>query len=203
MKKTVGIIYLGKISNTFSVQKALSEIGYNSELIKNFKKINSYNHIIIPGVGSFPEAMKELKKRKFDLILKSKNLKPKIMGICLGMQIFAKVGSEFKKTSGLNYFNAEVTKISYLKKLPNIGFFKIKFNKVGIFRNIKILSEFYFMHSYHIKKINKALITSYISYKKYKIISSIKYKNFTGVQFHPEKSGINGQKILSNFLNDK
>jgi glutamine amidotransferase len=203
MRKIVGIIYLGKISNTFSIQKALLQIGYNSELIKNFKKINSYNHIIIPGVGSFPEAMKELKKRKFDLILKNKNLKPKIMGICLGMQVFAKFGYEFKKTSGLNYYNAEIIKISFLKKLPNIGFFKIKFNKVSIFKNINNLSEFYFMHSYHIKKINKSLITSYITYKKYKIISSIKYKNFTGVQFHPEKSGVNGLKILSNFLNDK
>tara|TARA_B100001057_G_C22637029_1_gene866668 strand:- start:256 stop:867 length:612 start_codon:yes stop_codon:yes gene_type:complete len=203
MKKIVGIIYLGKLSNTFSVQRALSMIGYKSELIKDYKKINDYKYIIIPGVGSFPEAMRELKKRKFNKILNKKNLKPKVMGICLGMHIFSKVGFEFKKTLGLNYISCEVKRINFLKKLPHIGFSKIKFKKKNIFKRIKKSSEFYFMHSYHLTKIKHSLITSYINYKKYRIISSIKYKNFTGIQFHPEKSGINGQIILKNFLNEK
>ncbi len=203
MKKNVGIIYLGKISNTFSVQKALSMIGFQSDLIKDYRKINSYSHIIIPGVGSFPEAMKEFKKRKYDLIFNSKNLKPRVLGICLGMQIFAKTGYEFGKTKGINYLNGDVKKINFLEKLPHIGFSKINYKKKNIFKNIKKSSEFYFMHSYHFTKIKNAIITSYINYKKNKIISSIKYKNFIGVQFHPEKSGSNGLTILKNFLNEK
>lgn len=203
MKEVVGIIYLGKLSNTFSVQEALFKIGYKSELIKDFRNINNYQHVIIPGVGSFPEAMQEVKKRKFDKILNKKNLKPKIMGICLGMHIFSKVGFEFNKTLGLNYMGGEVKRIDFLKKLPHIGFSKLNFKKKNIFKKIKNSSEFYFMHSYCVTKIKNSFVTSYINYKKNRIISSIKYKNFTGVQFHPEKSGINGLMVLKNFLNEK
>ena len=202
MKKVIGIVYLGKISNIFSVQKVISKIGFRSELIKDFKKINDYSHIIIPGVGSFPEAMKEIKKRKFDLVLTSKYLKPKIMGICLGMHIFARFGYEFKKTKGLNYLSGDIKEINFLKKLPHVGYSSVKFKKDSLFKNLKKSSEFYFMHSYHFTKIKNNFITSYINYKNNKIISSIRYKNFTGIQFHPEKSGTNGQLILKNFLNE-
>jgi glutamine amidotransferase len=203
VKKAVGIIYLGKISNTYSVEKVLKSIRYKSELIKDFKKINEYSHIIIPGVGSFQEGIKQLKKRQFDIVLKSKNLKPKVLAICLGMHILTKIGFEFKKTMGLNLFDGKVKRINFLKKIPHIGFSKIKFKKNFLFKNIKKSSEFYFMHSYYLSKVKDEYISSYINYKRNKLITSIKYKNFIGLQFHPEKSGKIGQVILNNFLKYK
>lgn len=202
MKKKVGILNL-KISNICSLQNSLNFIGCKFETIDQSENIEKFNKLIIPGVGTFPESIKKIKKNNLDSKLKNFLKRKKILGICLGMQIFSNEGLEIKKTKGLDVYKEKIKKLKFLKKLPNIGFKKVKIvNKNFNFKNINDLSEFYFMHSFGITNIKKDYIESILEIDGKKIISSIKVQNFHGVQFHPEKSRDNGLKYLNNFLNE-
>lgn len=202
MKKRIGILNL-KISNICSLQNSLKFIGCRFETINQNADIEKFDKLVIPGVGTFPESIKKIKRNNLDLKLKNFLKKKKILGICLGMQIFSNEGFEIKKTKGLNIYKEKVKKLEFLNKLPNIGFKKVKIiNKNFNFKNINNLSEFYFMHSFGITNIKKDYIESILEINGKKIISSIKVQNFHGVQFHPEKSRENGLKYLNNFINE-
>tara|TARA_B100000073_G_C23555945_1_gene502064 strand:+ start:138 stop:746 length:609 start_codon:yes stop_codon:yes gene_type:complete len=200
MKSKIGILDL-KISNICSLENAIKFLGHKYKIVKKTDEINKYHKLIIPGVGTFPESIRKLKEDKLDLKFKHFLKNKKILGICLGMQIFSKESYEIKKTKGLNIYNEPVRKLKFIKKLPNIGFKKVKIvNNNYNFKNIKNFSEFYFMHSFGITKIKPEYVESVYEINKKKIISSIKVNNFYGVQFHPEKSRENGLKFLNNFL---
>tara|TARA_B100002052_G_C15884141_1_gene600801 strand:+ start:3977 stop:4585 length:609 start_codon:yes stop_codon:yes gene_type:complete len=200
MSQKIGILDL-RISNICSLKNAVKFLGYKFETVKEDGEINKYHKLIIPGVGTFPESIKMLKENKLDLKLKHFLKKKKILGICLGMQIFSKESCEIKKTKGLNIYQDPIKKLKFIKKLPNLGFKKVKIiNNKNNFRNIKNFSEFYFMHSFGVTKIKSEFIESVLEINQKKIISSIKVNNFYGAQFHPEKSRENGLKFLNNFL---
>jgi glutamine amidotransferase len=162
--------------------------------------------IILPGQGSFRQCMfnlmsiKELQE-SLNYFINDKT-KP-LLGICVGMQLFANVGYEEKKTIGLGWINATVKKINVLKnklKLPHIGWNNIIFKKKNtIFQNIKNLSHFYFIHSYEFLTTDKECILAEVDYGK-KIIAAINKQNLYGTQFHPEKSEKNGVALIKNFL---
>ena len=152
--------------------------------------------IVIPGVGSFKDAMHELENDGFIDPLKEFN-KP-ILGICLGMQILAELGFEFGKTSGLGLINAEVKLILCDAKIPHMGF-----NKIRVINSNELLDgvedeEFYFMHSYEM--VNYTDISALTKYDNHNFVSAIHKDNLYGVQFHPEKSRESGIKLLSNFI---
>ncbi|MDA8609010.1 imidazole glycerol phosphate synthase subunit HisH [Candidatus Pelagibacter bacterium] len=196
----IGILDLD-ISNVESLKSAVNFLGFNSQIIKVNDNIEQFEKIVIPGCGSFPSAMKKVSLNKFYLRLKEYVKNKKILGICLGMQIFLKKSDEFKKTKGLGLINLDICKLDMIPKIPNVGFRKVKINKQNyLFNNIKNNTEFYFMHSYGVANFKSLKPDSYISFGKSKIVSSVSKKNFFGTQFHPEKSGKNGLTYLYNFF---
>ncbi|MDQ7085356.1 MAG: imidazole glycerol phosphate synthase subunit HisH [Sulfurovum sp.] len=152
---------------------------------------------MLPGVGSFNDAMQELENDGFIEALKV-NTKP-ILGICLGMQILSTIGFEYGKTKGLNFITAEVKAMLVDAKVPHVGF-----NTIDVIQSNEILKgleneEFYFMHSYEM--VNYTDIISLTTYANHSFVSAIKKDNIYGVQFHPEKSREAGIKLFKNFVN--
>lgn len=205
MKKKVCVIDYG-MGNITSIENSLKYLAVNYDVISNFHKFKNYSHMILPGVGSFKTAMKNLKKRKLDQQIKYlvKNNKIKILGICLGMQLLGKSSKENGKTNGLGLMDYEVDKLRKSKKIkiPHVGFnqIKIKKNKNFFFNKISNDSDFYFVHSYKIN-INKKFDFDYCTcnYNK-NFLAAFNKNNIYGTQFHPEKSQSNGLTLLFNFL---
>ena len=203
----ISIIDMG-INNIRSVIGILNYLGFKTIVTKNEDKIMNSSALILPGVGSFPEGIENLKKNNLDLIIKSffKQGKP-ILAICLGFQMLFTESEEFGNTKGLNILNGKVRHLKSLKTnkiIPNLGWNLVNYKKNKnncLFNQLDTKPALYFIHSYHVDIKDKKYITSNISFGKKKIITSIQYKNLYGVQFHPEKSGKDGIKIIKNFLN--
>jgi imidazole glycerol phosphate synthase glutamine amidotransferase subunit len=158
--------------------------------------------LVIPGVGSFPDAMKGLINNKVaDAIITAVKIKKvPTLGICLGMQILAKIGYERGECSGLSLIDAEVRKVKCKGVLPHMGFHSIDIKKMSMLLDgINSNDQFYFMHSYEVS--NYTDILSLSSYEGHTFVSSIEKDNLYGVQFHPEKSREAGLKIFHNFIN--
>jgi imidazole glycerol-phosphate synthase subunit HisH len=196
MSQVLGIVNYGVAGNTYSIKKTIEAANGIVKILSkpdDFKKVDK---LIIPGVGSYRDAMKELNDNKFiDSILKFNGA---VLGICLGMQLLSKIGYEYGETKGLGILNSSVKKISCDGKIPHVGF-----NKIKVIKNNMLLKgieneEFYFMHSYEL--ISSDNVVSTTDYNGYKIISSIQKRNFYGVQFHPEKSRGAGIHLFTNFI---
>ncbi len=195
----VGVLNYKIAGNIYSIKKALKEVGANNivelECENDFKNIDK---LVIPGVGSFKDAMSEIEPIR-EILIENIKTKP-TLGICLGMQILSKVGFEFGKTDGLGVIEAEVKPIECEGHIPHMGFNSIEIVKNSpLFKNIDKNSQFYFMHSYEV--VNYTDILSLTTYFNHKFVSSIQKDNIFGVQFHPEKSREAGLKIFENFLN--
>lgn len=188
--------------NVDSVIKAIKIFDKTVILTNNKKEIENSKKIILPGQGSFHFGMQELKKLDLIDLLKYKVLKEKvpILGICLGMQLFAEVGFEKQRTTGLSFIEGSVKKIPSSLKLPHIGWNEVSFSKKDpLFDDIDNNKDFYFVHSYYFEcsKLNdKLAITNY----DFDFPSIIRKDNVVGLQFHPEKSLKNGLKLINNFL---
>lgn len=197
----IGIINYGS-GNIFSIKNIVHHLGFKCKIISNPCDLKKYNKIILPGVGSYNNCMKQLIKKKFASEIKKyvKNKKNFFLGICVGAQVLTEFGYENGKFRGLGLIPGSTILIKTKFNLPNIGWNSNKIIKNDkIFKDINNLSDFYFLHSYFIKTKKKFIIST-INYGK-TITATIKYKNIYGVQFHPEKSQINGIKIIKNFLN--
>jgi len=200
MSKSIKIQIIDlKINNIFSLYNSLKKIGYkNIEIINTKKNINS-NLLFLPGVGSFYKASRLLKKNNFDEKIKNftKDKNNKLFGICLGMQLLFEESNEFGKSKGLGLVRGRVKKFSSTLRVPHIGWAPvIKYKKNIKSFNFKNEGNFYFVHSYYCEPVEKKIIYTYTEYFKKKFCSSIKKENILGTQFHPEKSGLNGLKIL-------
>jgi len=200
-KATIGIIDYNT-GNLQSVKNALIKINIKASLVSKPEDINKYDKIILPGVGSFGDAMTSLKKSNLDKSIKefAKNGKH-ILGICLGSQVLFEKGYEFGKHEGLSLINGEVvpfdkTKIPHLK-IPHMGWNKIRQNQNPLFKKLDKEIYCYFVHSFHIKCEQKYIIGS--TNYGYNFASVINKDNIFGMQPHPEKSHDNGLQILKNF----
>jgi imidazole glycerol-phosphate synthase subunit HisH len=198
--------------NLRSAAKSLETAANNAqknfkiEITSNPKKISQADKIVLPGQGSFRDCylgikkIPELAETLNEFVLEKK--KP-ILGICVGMQLFAKVGHEFSETKGFGWFDAEVRKINNMNKkikLPHMGWNEIEFKKdCFLFFNVKNKSHVYFTHSYEFMTNEKECVIATTNYGN-PIIASVVKDNIIGTQFHPEKSQKNGLKILENFL---
>ena len=180
--------------NVQSVLFALERIGVKGILSDNADEINSADKVIFPGVGEASSAMKFLKGKKLDTVIK--NLKQPTLGICLGMQLMCK-HSEEGNTDCLGIFPLQVKKFVGDFKIPKIGWNNIYDLKGNLFSDLKENEYMYFVHGYYAESGNDTVgKTNYII----EYSSALKKNNFYGVQFHPEKSSVAGQKILENFL---
>ena len=185
------------VGNVKSVLNACKRIGIDAIISRDKDEIKKAKGIILPGVGSFPVAMENLKK--YDLIdildYRKKNNIP-ILGICLGMQILFKKGFEVKEFDGLGYLKGKVNLIKTSQKLPHMGWNQLFFNKNdSILRYISELDDVYFVHSY-MADFNSDEVVCYTEYGNVQIPAIVRKENVIGCQFHPEKSGEVGQNIL-------
>lgn len=185
------------VGNLKSVLNACNRIGIEAIISRNIDDIRMADGIILPGVGSFPVAMNNLQKYNLINILKEKEKnKAPILGICLGMQIMFENGYENTKTKGLGFLKGNVDKIKTLEKLPHMGWNQLYFlNDNPILKYISESDDVYFVHSY-MSDFNKSEIICYTEYGNVKIPAIVGKENIIGCQFHPEKSGEIGQKIL-------
>jgi glutamine amidotransferase len=199
MSNIIGIVNYGIVGNIHSIEKAIKAAGGQTLIINKSEQFNEVDKLVLPGVGSFKDAMQELKNDGFLEVLKT-NTKP-ILGICLGMQILSTVSFEYGVTKGLNFITAEVKPMLVNAKVPHVGF-----NTINVINKNELLNgleneEFYFMHSYEV--VNYTEITALTTYANHNFISSVKKGNIYGVQFHPEKSRDAGIKLFKNFINLK
>jgi imidazole glycerol-phosphate synthase subunit HisH len=195
----ISIIDYG-MGNLRSVQKAFEFIGAKANITSDKNEILNSRGIILPGVGAFPDAMENIEKLQLDIVLKEavKNGIP-LMGICLGMQLLFNESSEVRKTAGLGFLNGKVTKFNVDLKIPHMGW-----NNLIIDRQCKILdgikegSYVYFVHSYYAKIEDSEVLNAH-SFYGVDVPAIVSKGNVFGLQFHPEKSGEVGIKMLKNF----
>ena len=195
----IGIIDYG-LGNVNAFYNIYNENGVKLEIIKSHRDFNkSINKIILPGIGSFDKAIQLLKRNNlFDEITNFvSNNNNKIIGICVGMQIFATNSTEGDLT-GFSFIKDNFVKFKR-NTWPHIGWNNIEIlNNDELFLGIKDNSYFYFLHSYYLKNKRQNYTISNTKYGE-NFISAFKNKNVYGIQFHPEKSHFNGEKLLINF----
>ena len=196
----------GNISSVINSFKAVAKDKVNIEVTSDLKKIKSSDKVVLPGQGSFKSCVEALKSiegivdalNEFAIT----NKKP-LLGICVGLQMFADVGYEETETKGLGWISGKVTKIDNQNgkfKLPHIGWNQINIVKESkIFQNIENNSHMYFVHSYEFIPKNTNVISATTDYSS-KIVCSVEKENLFGAQFHPEKSDKIGLKIIENFI---
>jgi imidazole glycerol-phosphate synthase subunit HisH len=186
------------VGNLASLINLLGKFEYEITISKKKNVLKNADCLILPGVGNFTEAIRNLKKNKIFLYLKKLILagKPTI-GICLGMQILFKSSEESAEEIGLGILSGKIIKL----KKKNIGWFKIFSKKKDPYFKKINNKLFYFNHSYGFKGVKN----SYESYIKdlYPYLAIVKNKNVLGIQFHPEKSQYEGENFLKNILLDK
>nr|ADA82633.1 imidazole glycerol phosphate synthase HisH subunit [Candidatus Blochmannia schaefferi] len=184
-------------SNLFSIKTMLNRLGHKPIISDNSDVILQSDKLLLPGVGTAAAAMQQLKKKK--LVTLIQNCTKPILGICLGMQLFGTISEENYGIETLKIINTPIKRMQYHGfPLPHMGWNTITIpQKNPLFDKIKKNNYFYFAHSYCIKICD---VTG--AHTKYgQLFSSvIEYKNFFGVQFHPEKSGLSGQQLVKNFL---
>ena len=198
MSSVIGLINYGIAGNIYSIKKAIEKAGGTVKVVNNQDELNSVDKIVIPGIGSFKDAMNELEQRELIESLKKAIQKKPTLGICLGMQILSTLGFEYGKTKGLNLIKAEVKPMLVDAKVPHVGF-----NNIEVVKSNQLLKgleneEFYFMHSFEV--VNYTEIVSLTDYAGHKFVSSIQKDNIYGVQFHPEKSREAGINLFKNFI---
>jgi len=195
----IAVINYGS-GNLRSIVNALNELEIKNELIDNPILLKKFNKIILPGVGSYFNAIKKLKKLNFFEEIKEFADKNKsILGICLGMQILSTKGHEGGECDGLNLIEGEVNLIAKNTNISHVGWNNITIKKSKLFEKVKNDTDFYFVHSYSYKLKDEINLTSFAGFQDKKIVASIERKNIFGVQFHPEKSLNNGLQIIKNF----
>ena len=180
--------------NIHSVRLALQRQDIDPIVTDNPELISKSDKVIFPGVGEASSAMEYLKQRKLDLLLL--DLKQPVLGICLGLQLMCR-WSEENNTDCLDLFKLNVRKFPPEKKVPHMGWNTITQLNSKLFKRIPENSYVYFVHSYYAEYLPDAISqTDYINL----FSSSLQSDNYYAVQFHPEKSGKIGEKILKNFL---
>lgn len=188
------------VGNLRSVQSAFSKVGIETVISRDKEVIKNASAIVLPGVGTFPVAMKNL--QEFDLVTVLQEQKDKgvpILGICLGMQILFEKGFEMEETKGLGFINGEVKFMDIEEKIPHMGWNQLYFNHTHpLVKNIQEQDEVYFVHSYMATCPDEQLI-AYSEYGKTKVTAIVCKDNVMGCQFHPEKSGSVGRQILEAF----
>jgi len=182
--------------NIRSVDFALQRLGINALITDNPEELIAADRVIFPGVGEASSAMNYLRNHQLDKLII--NLKQPVLGICLGMQLLCKSSDE-NDAECLGIFEQKVKRFPETGlKIPQIGWNNIYRLSSDLFDGIKENDYMYFVHGYYVEKCNESIALADYGLE-YSV--AIRKDNFFAVQFHPEKSGVSGQKILENFLN--
>ena len=199
----ISIIDYG-MGNIKSIKNIFSRFNCDINIVSNYSDFKDSDAIVLPGVGAFGEAMRNLNALNIINDLKKVVIDKKVptLGICLGMQLLADSSEENGYHEGLGFIPGQVKKINVSEKLhlPHVGWNSTtKKGSCSLFNDIANNSCFYYVHSFHYV-CDKKFITAITDYEN-DIVAAIRYENIFGVQFHPERSQSNGLKLIKNFLN--
>lgn len=197
----VAIIDYGA-GNLSSVKKALDYLGAESEITQNKDKILSASYVILPGVGSFGDAMASMEERGLVDTVKQAARKKNFLGICLGLQLLFESSEESPGVDGLGILKGKIVSIPKNKglKVPHIGWNSVSLKqKGGIFKNINDESYFYFVHSFYLDGADEDVVAGVTNYGV-EIECAVQKGKLCATQFHPEKSSKAGLALLKNFL---
>ena len=196
----------GNISSVINSFKEVAKGKVNIDVTSDLNKIKSSDKVVLPGQGSFKscvDALNNINGLVDALNEFAINNKKPLLGICVGLQMFADTGYEETETKGLGWISGKVSKINNQNgkfKLPHIGWNQINIvKKSKIFQNIENYSHMYFVHSYEFIPVDKKVILATTDYSS-NIVCSVEKENIFGTQFHPEKSDKTGLKIINNFI---
>ncbi len=195
----IGIVNYGA-GNIFSLTSALSRLGLSYGMINAEEEFDQYSHIIIPGVGHAGAAMEKLKQS--GLVSAIRQLKKPVLGICVGMQLLT-AHSEEGDAQLMNIIPLETKLFDRALgiKIPHMGWNNIEIKNNLLFESVENQTQFYFVHSYFIEY--NAIFEIATADYGIRYSAAIQKDNFYGVQFHPEKSGAAGERLLMNFSNLK
>ena len=207
MKVTIVDYNSGNISSVINSFNEVAKDKVNIEVTSDLNKIKSSDKLVLPGQGSFKSCVSALNKINGLLDTLNEfaiNNKKPLLGICVGLQMFADIGYEETESKGLGWISGKVKKIDNQNgkyKLPHIGWNQINILKESqIFKGIENNSHMYFVHSYEFIPEDKKVISATTDYSS-NIVCSVEKENIYGTQFHPEKSDKMGLKMISNFIN--
>ena len=189
--------------NIKSVEKALKALGYEAVLTRDRETLLQADHVILPGVGAFGDAMEKLHSYGLvDVIHEIVEQKIPFLGICLGLQLMFESSEETPGVEGLSLLKGKIVRIPEAcgLKIPHIGWNSLKYPNSGrLFQGINEDAYAYFVHSYYLKAQEREIVKATTEYGTL-IDASVEKDNVFGCQFHPEKSSDVGMKILQNFL---
>lgn len=194
----IAIIDYG-MGNLRSVQKAFEYLGNKAVITQQPSEIQKADKVVLPGVGAFRDAMQTIKQKGIDKVLYDvvEQKKP-LLGICLGMQMFFEKSYEYGEHKGLGILQGEIVKLPENVKIPHMGWNSLNIKKKSpLFEGLSQEPYVYFVHSYHLE--TNADIVSATTYYGKQIQVAAQKENVFALQFHPEKSGDIGLKILENF----
>lgn len=180
--------------NIHSVQNALHRIGAEAIVTDDVEHIINADKVILPGVGAAGTAMSYLKDKNLDQVIAS--LHQPVLGICLGMQLMCAF-SEEDNTTCIGIFDQPVLRFRGNEKVPQVGWNNVYNLRGPLFKDINEQEYMYFVHSYYAGTTALTIATTEYGAR---YSAAVQQKNFYGVQFHPEKSGATGQKLLQNFI---
>jgi imidazole glycerol-phosphate synthase subunit HisH len=180
--------------NIQSIMFAIERLGFKAVLSNDPEEIKSAEKVIFPGVGEASSAMTKLRESGLDSLIPE--LKQPVLGICLGMQLMCNKTEE-GNTEGLGIFDVDVLKFSNKVKVPQMGWNQIYDLKSDLFKGISENEFMYLVHSFYAPNCEESIATTNYDVE---YASALQKDNFYGTQFHPEKSGDVGEKILGNFL---
>ena len=189
--------------NIKSVEKAIAYLGKEAVITRNPEEILKADHVILPGVGAFGDAMDKLEKYGLIPVIEQVVAKKTpFLGICLGLQLLFEKSAETLGVKGLGILKGEIKRIPEEEglKIPHIGWNSLKFPKEGkLYQGLESDSYVYFVHSYYLEAEDEGIVAATTEYGTL-IHASVEKENVFACQFHPEKSSVIGLKILENFL---
>ena len=189
----IAIIDYG-MGNLYSVEQALKRLNVEVVVTNDFTQLDASDALLLPGVGAFPDAMARLDE--LNLTSYIQQTKKPLLGICLGMQLMFESSVEVKPTKGLGIFQGTIEKFQAVPRIPHMGWNDLLFTDGS-----KLDDAFvYFVHSFYGVNVNEAQLVAYADYSGVKVPAVVAKDNFTGMQFHPEKSGKAGIELLTNWL---
>ncbi|WP_332844041.1 imidazole glycerol phosphate synthase subunit HisH [Solibacillus palustris] len=193
----IGVIDYG-MGNLFSVEQALKKLDAEVIVTSDKAQLQAVDALVLPGVGAFPDAMKRLEET--DLIDFIQTTKKPLLGICLGMQLLFEESDEVTQTKGLGIFTGRIKRFEGVSRIPHMGWNNLELQQTPNWLNVQSLPEarhVYFVHSFYASDMNVEELVAYADYENIQVPGIVSEENFTGMQFHPEKSGQFGVHLLT------
>ena len=193
----IGVIDYG-MGNLFSVEQALKRLNAKVVVTSDKQLLETMDALVLPGVGAFPDAMKRLEET--GMIPFIKNTKKPLLGICLGMQLLFEESDEVTTTNGLGVFKGKIKRFKEVSRIPHMGWNELELKQTPAWlqgTNLPSARHVYFVHSFYASNMNTSELVAAADYEGVEVPGIVAKDNFTGMQFHPEKSGEFGVYLLA------